>query len=55
MCTQRWGRGTCAHRGEGGRGHVYTEVREGGTCEHRGEGGGNVHTEVREGDMCTQR
>ena len=45
MCTQRRGRGTCAHRGEGGR----------GTCVHRGEGGGHVHTEVREGDMCTQR
>ena len=45
MCTQRLGRGTCAHRGEGGR-DVHTEVRE---------GGGHVHTEVREGDMCTQR
>ena len=34
MCTQRWGRETCAHRGEGG-GHVHTEVREGDMCTQR--------------------
>ena len=34
MCTQRGGRGTCVHRGEGG-GHLHTEVREGDKCTQR--------------------
>ena len=37
MCTQvrEGGRGTCVHRGEGGRGHVHTEVTEGDMCTQR--------------------